>query len=518
MMQLNPSLTSLHLRGNDFGAAGMPPICAALCRNLTLVDLDLSSNAIGTDGAIALSQALRVNSNVVRLGLGRNRIGMSGTTGVAVLFEALRANSSIRYLGFEHNRLAAMGTVTLSTALMENANLQSLHLGGNAMGDRGARAIAAALRVNSSLQRLGLGTNEISGEGVAELCTALCESNSCLKHLDLGHNRIGADGVAAICAALATWSVRQLNLEAALFGERGLLIGDESVCAIGDALRLTTLAGSRLQPLESLNLGGNEIGPVGAMSLFRALETDSSLTQLDMGDNRIGPAGVASLGAALRVNATLRHLCLVRCGIGNEGAIALGEAIGCGGRGGDSVATEFDSSNRACVLEYIDLASNEVGDEGVEALCAALCRGGCPSLRKLVLYRNRCGLAGATALAAVLRLPRSSLQHLNLSENLIPTAGAIALLDSLCINNALLQLVVAKNRISDCATFVAAASRAIGANTSLLHLDLNRNQVDAKTMAVLQNDVEHRGVPCVFVSWKEEVSSWDHGDAGALDS
>ena len=70
-------------------------------------------------------------------------------------------------------------------------------------------------------------------------------------------------------------------------------------------LKATSLAGvlGQCSPLATLNLGGNDIGPVkqaeGARSLARVLGKCSSLATLDLGSNSIGAEGARSLSRVL---------------------------------------------------------------------------------------------------------------------------------------------------------------------------------------------------------------------------
>ena len=56
-----------------------------------------------------------------------------------------------------------------------------------------------------------------------------------------------------------------------------------------------------MQTLQSLSLGGNQIGDEGAERLAVAVDGHPSLAKLQLGNNLVGPRGAGLLGAALKV-------------------------------------------------------------------------------------------------------------------------------------------------------------------------------------------------------------------------
>ena len=77
--------------------------------------------------------------------------------------------------------------------------------------------------------------------------------------------------------------------------------------------------------LTSLNLRGNNIGPIGAAALAKALTKNTSLTSINLSNNNIGDKGAIVLAEALKVNTSLRAITLVNNNIGDEGAKELAE-------------------------------------------------------------------------------------------------------------------------------------------------------------------------------------------------
>ena len=92
------------------------------------------------------------------------------------------------------------------------------------------------------------------------------------------------------------------------------------------------------------------------------------------------------------------------------------------------------------------LHGEKIGDEGTEALAAALPSAG--RLRLLDLWSNGLGKKGAEALARALE-KNSKLEKLYLNENAIGAEGALALAKALTKNRALATLWLSRNGLGD---------------------------------------------------------------------
>lgn len=130
-------------------------------------------------------------------------------------------------------------------------------------------------------------------------------------------------------------------------------------------------------------------------------------------------AGAAELAAALSGGAGVRRLYLAENGISDAGATALADALVACGRAGQAL--------RASSLHLLNLAFNDVGVAGVNALARAL-RARCVRLRRLELCGNAaCGDAGAVALAEALMVRGCSLEELRMRRCGVGSSGARAL-------------------------------------------------------------------------------------------
>jgi hypothetical protein len=168
---------------------------------------------------------------------------------------------------------------------------------------------------------------------------------------------------------------------------------------------------------DTMELGDVGWGSAEIALLCECLPSMTSLTSLDLSHNRLGRAGADLLCAALvppKPPSALVRLDMSSTGLGPSGAVAL--AVGLA----------------ACrSLSWLDLSRNELKDEGIEALAAALGSeggGGC-ALSTLALNTNEVRAGGAAALARL--CATTSIATLELGDNLLKDEGARAIADVL---------------------------------------------------------------------------------------
>lgn len=139
--------------------------------------------------------------------------------------------------------------------------------------------------------------------------------------------------------------------------------------ALGDSgikILSTSLAGP--SPLISLNLSSNNLTPLGAAPLFKALRTNHTLVHLNLSSdvesntcNKLGPSGARSLAKLLE---SQRYLAIVNVkgnAIGNEGMQAL------------CLALRENEGH----IESLNVERNMVGPKGAMEVVEAIRRGGC---------------------------------------------------------------------------------------------------------------------------------------------
>jgi hypothetical protein len=141
----------------------------------------------------------------------------------------------------------------LSALLASNvpSRLELLDLRDNLLGPAGARLLAETARL-SSLRELNLARNHLHAGGATALANA--RGLKSLARLELEYNFIGSEGAEALVQSTALPSLRDLGLAYNFLGDRG-----------------ADLLARKVWPtLELLDVGANEIGPLGASALAKS--------------------------------------------------------------------------------------------------------------------------------------------------------------------------------------------------------------------------------------------------------
>jgi hypothetical protein len=194
---------------------------------------------------------------------------------------------------------------------------------------------------------------------------------------------------------------------------------------VADTLELVSAVSSTLQ---SLFLGGNSLGNVGAAAIGTWLPTARQLTKLDLRYNDIGPVGCQALCQGLSVQRTVIQLYLEGNTVGNDGATALANLLG-------GLPEQENQENNAqsgkttpllgnCPIEELFLGGNQIGADGASALASVLATN--QTLRKLYLEGNSIGVVGAMAFTTALTKCQGNtgLKHLFCDNNNIGKEGS----------------------------------------------------------------------------------------------
>jgi Ran GTPase-activating protein (RanGAP) involved in mRNA processing and transport len=196
-------------------------------------------------------------------------------------------------------------------------------------------------------------------------------------------------------------------------GGAGAILTDRGVACIAGALA----ADARLT---SLDLSGHGLSEVSARHVARALERNRAITTLDLAGNDVRDGGAEALGRALAGGAAGDGG--DAAGDGGDAAGDGGGAAGDGGgTAGDDGAAGDGGGRGPSVLAALSLRGCGVGARGVGLLMDNLARGGA-RVRRLVLQDNKLGLAAARHIAATLPSNRY-LRSLSLRRNNIGDEG-----------------------------------------------------------------------------------------------
>eukprot|EP00964_Phaeocystis_antarctica_P108303 scaffold72916_cov67-Phaeocystis_antarctica.AAC.7 len=205
--------------------------------------------------------------------------------------------------------------------------------------------------------------------------------------------RADHEAAAALCRKVGMRSCKELReAQTVICRNKGLAAAD---------LRLLGTLGSVLPALETLELSEPASGPDGVQRLAEGLGAGAlpAVTDLHLISMHVGDASASALAAALGRGALPRLKTLVleelleSTAIGDAGLVALAPAL-----------------RRRPALEYLNLACNSFGDEGLAALVAPPppaagappSTGGLAKLKMLILSGTQVTDAGCAALAAAL--------------------------------------------------------------------------------------------------------------------
>ncbi|KAI8843930.1 hypothetical protein BJ741DRAFT_589591 [Chytriomyces cf. hyalinus JEL632] len=194
------------------------------------------------------------------------------------------------------------------------------------------------------------------------------------------------------CGFLATALKCTMNLET-------LVIQASNID--NDRARLISSALLENKTVQKLDLSHNKIGCAGARGVAKVLASSNCLlTHLDISNNHIKQGGAHSLGKALQVNSSLIHLNLRMNRLGDDGGadfcacltkvVSLSTAIKPPATGMDGNLSKGAAHHVASVLCSLDMASNGLGMDTVQALCVLLKKGG-RNLRYLDFSCNKLG-------------------------------------------------------------------------------------------------------------------------------
>ncbi|XP_061141825.1 NACHT, LRR and PYD domains-containing protein 3-like [Syngnathus typhle] len=328
-------------------------LASVLSSSRTLSHLDLSWNDLYDDGLEALAAGLA------------------------------KPQCTLQVLRLEDCKLSKKSCEVLASVLSSPCSLRELYLSHNNLGDDGLEALAAELaKPQCTLQVLGLGECQLSKKSCEALASVLSSSRT-LSHLDLSWNTLHDDGLEALAAGLA-----------------------KPQCT-----------------LQVLRLHRCQLSKKSCEALASVLGLPGSLRELDLSFNDLCDHGLEALAAGLaKPQCTLQDLRLMRCKLSKKSCEALASVL---------------SSSRT--LNHLNLSGNDFHDHGLEALAAGLAKPQC-TLQVLRLQSCKLSKKSCEALASVLSSP-GSLRELNLSSNDLCDDGLEALAVGLAKPQCTLQVI-----------------------------------------------------------------------------
>lgn len=267
-------------------------------------------------------------------------------------------------------------------------NLQSvkvLDLSQNYLGERGVRAVCEGMvkrrrrpidqfgKRPEGLKILNVSHDSIGNNGALALANMFrAFPDEVSEKLDVSFNGIFEQGATALAEAMCSQSsgMRSLRSFRRELDFRCNSVGFEGACALAKCLDGT----------RSLNLSNNGIKDAGLKILARHLKTNFTVTHFEARGNDITSDGAFYLADCLSENSTLLDISLDSNRLDDRAAIDLSENL---------------SSNLATRLSILDLARNDIEDEGGMRLANFLATN--VSIARLSLSSNRLSAKGARA-------------------------------------------------------------------------------------------------------------------------
>ena len=470
--------------------------------NLIVKDLtDQSAKQIG----IGLAESQCVQALKLSHSFWKNK--RISSTGAMSIFRSLEHNTSLEELDLSENSQLAEGDseavgCAIERMLTLNKTLKILNLSGCNVTDPIVKHIVTGLTKNTSLVTLDIGSSKLSGSCAVSLFQQMTTHptlSSTVGEVNvLGVGWVRMDRGTLRCVICDLISENCVEFFRAL-NNSGLKVLKLTVQDLTDQTAehfAVGLAESQLVQALKLKTQYCNIGSVGAVSIVRSLEHNTSLEELDLSENsQLAEGDSESVGCAiekmLNVNRALEVLNLAYCGL-NTGVVthifrslehntSLEELD----LSRNSQLAEGDSEAVGCAIErmlnenrtlkVLNLYGCRLTNEVVSYFANGLAEN--HSVRKVVLCSNKIGSTGAMSIFRSLE-HNTSLEELDLSENSQLAEGdsesvGCAMEKMLNVNRALEVLNVAYCGLNT--GVVTHIFRSLEHNTSLEELDLSRN-------------------------------------------
>ena len=479
----NSTVKYLDLSQNRIGDVGAAYLGNLLKENNTLTELHLDCNSIGNKGAKSICDGLKYNTGLTRLHLQRNPCG----TGVCELgIECLKYNVTLKQLNFSHP-WSAPNFQKLDRYLNKNILMSEI-------GSTKYHAVSGHIvprpqhNIKIPVDSLNLSTmkyTETRRTALLELLPEILRDSDVITSLNLSNNTLSCETYNELSIYLSSsFHLKSLILQACKISARGMnIIGesltknnsltrlDLSMCFLGTGLShlMTHLAnnssirdlsisgcnwilGSPLAnyiknpnfSLERLNIGGNKMGDVCALS--DAISTNDTLTHLNLSSGSLGPSHgsrtedlfihfsryspinktlkrhlLINFSRCLSINETLKYLDL------SNNQLEYGHAF-----------TRFCANLQRSSMEYVNLDRIGVKDEWCIDLGECLKRNA--SITGVSLAYNDITDLGVKYLCHRL-ISNKCVSSVDLSSNPITNCGLAHMRDMLLSNKTITQLV-----------------------------------------------------------------------------
>ena len=325
------------------------------------------------------------------LQLQKNNLTVRSSEALASVFQA--HIFSLCELDLSENPTVMQGgglTLLVGVMVTDDCRLTHLNLARNGLGNKREclHSIGRLLRLNNTVRELILSHNNISSGNMKNIAEGLLV-NTTMRRLVLSYNKISDRGVGRLMASLdSEESSCQLN---------DLDLTYNKIGGVG-AEHVATLLNMNNKHIAKLNLSLNSIGPQGASYFQLPLQYNHTLLELNLSRNNIQDDGAKAIAQGLldSSDTKLHTLDLSWNSLTNEGAFALAHVL-----------------REKSLLRSLKLASNAIGDDGVNAIADALHSD--LALIELDIVGNQ--MRNPSGLVQLICYGSYTLQHLAFSRN-----------------------------------------------------------------------------------------------------
>jgi len=394
------SLTAINVGFNDIDQPSARLILDAM-KGKNMQSIGMAECSLGAEEGKILAKYMRVMASLTSCDLSSNNLaGESAWVNPKEVHGSPTVGSKVVYQGSE----------MIISQVYSDGDVKMRPLNWREGITAVTTAIADAMRINASLTTLLLPDNVIGPEGAKALAPAIAGSAS-LTSLSMHSTKIGAVGGVAIAdalrvnASLTSCNVLKNNLDvpAAKALVEAVKDKDVSLCGIRPDSSKMSLVG--LKPPDAILLA-SDLSKAGV---------SASLTKVDVRSNSISGEGASQLAAAVLANTRIEKFndipikemradSLTKLELSQQQIDVVGGLVVAG-------LLPVMASLTEC-----NLGSNNLGDEGADAIATALKESTTSKLQKLEMYINGIGPKGAAALAFYMAVS-ASLTSVNLTRN-----------------------------------------------------------------------------------------------------
>lgn len=328
------NLRRLNLRDAGIGHKGITNLFSQIRKNsslyYTLTHIDLSGNKLESDGSAALASFLATPCSISHLTISNvqakielilealvrgckyiQHLDLSDNkmtkTFAGALSNFLQSSGSLKCLNISRTNISGEGFAEILTALSQNTYIPELRIEAdeNGFDYLCAVEISKAFYIMQNVKELSIKDNDLNDDGVSAVLTSLSKTSNGLEVLELDGNfklkseKARRSMIKQLCHLITSKS-STLNKLSIAGGSKGHAQLKQDI--------LPVIAAISKSKLTEVNISGHKMGNTGAFALSRLIQDSSYLKRLHFDDNVIGFSGLKAIILSLGTNPTLEYL------------------------------------------------------------------------------------------------------------------------------------------------------------------------------------------------------------------